>query len=216
MTQWGRRSLSVCGNAERMKALIIFGADNDHPLGFLLNREHRHVLCAVKTNGYWVVYNWHQGNPLINVVDGTFDLATHYRIAGMEVVQTEVGDEPCHGPWMCNNCVGHAMVICGIRTHFIFTPHQLWKHITGRTMKNSIRKLFNTLCFLPGFGGGKTTFLPAPTTTAPASQTTVDADAKLSAEEAARVKARKTAAGSTASASSTLLDDDSSGTGALK
>jgi len=201
-----------------MDALIIFSSGNEHPLNWMLDKRHRHVWCATKIeSGQWVIYNWHQGNPIIEVVDGSVDLAAYYKSEGFKVYNVEVGDEPCHGPWMCNNCVGHTMVLLGIRTHFIFTPHQLWKHLTGRTMTDHIKRFFTNLCFVPGFGGGKTTFLPAPVSTvAPASQTTVDADAKISADEAARVKARKTAAGSTTSASSTLLDDDDSTSGALK
>lgn len=199
-----------------MDALIIFSDDNAHPLGFILNKQHRHVWCAVRSGDFWVVYNWHHGVPLINVVDGQFDLAAHYQDEGCEVIETTVGDEPCHGPWMCNNCVGHTMVICGIRTHFIFTPQQLWKNLTGKTMFNSIRDFFFSCSYVPGFGGTKTVFVPAPATTiAPPSQTTIDADKKLASEERARLAAQKKAAGSTASASSTLLDDDDRETGVL-
>jgi hypothetical protein len=202
-----------------MDALIIFGDDNDHPLRFLLNKKHRHVWCAVRLDQYWVSYNWHQGNPIINVDQAAdFDLASFYREQGFEVIETTVGDEPCHGPWMCNNCVGHTMVICGIRAHHIYTPHQLWKHLTGRTMFDNIRNFFNRCEFIPGFGGGKTVFVPAPptpTTTAPPSQTTIDADAKLAADERARLKAQKTAAGAATDLSSTLLSDEDSGTGGV-
>jgi len=201
-----------------MDALIIFSADNEHPLGFMLDKQHRHVWCAIKGDRYWHIYNWHQGIPVIDVVDADYFLADYYRQQGCEVIEIERGDEPCHGPWMCNNCVGHTMVVCGIRTHFIFTPHQLWKHITGNTMFNHIRKLFTTLRFVPGFGGGKTQFLPAPVTNTPTpSQTTVDADAKVASDEAARLAAKKKASAATESPSGTLLDDDDTGTsGALK
>jgi hypothetical protein len=109
------------------------------------------------------------------------------------------------------------MVICGIRAHHIYTPHQLWKHLTGKTMFDNIQNFFRRCEFMPGFGGGKTVYVPAPAaTTAPASQTTIDADAKVASdEEKARVAAQKKAAGTTASASSTLLDDDYTKTGVL-
>jgi hypothetical protein len=199
-----------------MNALIIFSDDNAHPLRFILNKQHRHVWCAIRSGDFWVVYNWHQGIPIINVVDGQFDLAAHYQAEGCEVIETTVGDEPCHGPWMCNNCVGHTMVICGIRAHHIYTPHQLWKHLTRATMLNSIKNLFINLCFVPGFGGGRTVYIPAPAAVAavaPKSQTTIDADKKLASEERARLASRKKAAGAVTGLSSTLLSDEDNGTG---
>jgi hypothetical protein len=138
-----------------MDALIIFGEDNAHPLRFLLHKKHRHVWCAVRLDQYWVSYNWHQGIPLINV-DQTadFDLAGFYRQSGYEVIETTVGEKPSHGPWMANNCTGHTMVVCGIRAHHIYTPHQLWRYLRGRTMFSNIKSFFRRCAYLPGFGGG--------------------------------------------------------------
>jgi hypothetical protein len=176
-----------------MDALIIFSDDNAHPLGFILNKKHRHVWCATKPGDFWVVYNWHHGVPLINVVDGQLDLAAHYRDEGCKVIETTVGDEPCHGPWMCNNCVGHTMVICGIRTHLIFTPQQLWNHLTGNTLRERIQRLFIKLCFVPGFGGGKTVYLPAPAVAvvAPQSEMSRAAEFNLSEADQKRLKVGK-------------------------
>jgi hypothetical protein len=198
-----------------MDALIIFSSGNEHPLNWMLDKQHRHVWCAVRGETYWHVYNWHQGIPIIEVADGEYDLAAHYRAAGCEVIKTTVGRDPCHGPWMCNNCVGHTMVICGIRAHFIFTPHQLWRHLTGKTMIKRIIKFFKYCEFVPGFGGGKTVYVPAPPVEAQASQTTVAADAKL-ADDAAKTAASKKAAANEVDASSTLLDDGTTTGGALK
>ena len=83
-------------------------------------------------------------------------------------------------------------------------------------MFDNIQNFFRRCEFMPGFGGSRTVFVPAPAaTTAPDSQTTIDADKRLASEEKARLAARKKAAGSTASASSTLLDDDDKETGVL-
>jgi hypothetical protein len=56
-----------------MDALIIFSDGNEHPLNWMLDKVHRHVWCAVKLEHHWVSYNWHQGNPIINI-DQTADL----------------------------------------------------------------------------------------------------------------------------------------------
>jgi hypothetical protein len=83
-------------------------------------------------------------------------------------------------------------------------------------MLNSIKNLFINLCFVPGFGGGRTVYIPAPAAVAavaPKSQTTIDADKKLASEERARLASRKKAAGAVTGLSSTLLSDEDSGTG---
>ena len=197
-----------------MDAIIVFSPNNEHPLRWILDKTHRHVWCSVRLDNYWVTYDWYHGIPLISVAQSSdFDLAKFYRDAGYEVIKTTVGEEPCHGPWMCNNCVGHTMVICGIRTHFIFTPHQLWKHITGaETMTSRIKKFFTSLEFVPGFGGASAA--PPPVYQAPVSprsEMAIAADKTLSDEEAARVKAQKKAAGTVSSTGGTLLDDAEDG-----
>jgi hypothetical protein len=118
---------------------------------------------------------------------------------------------------MLNNCVGHTMVMLGIRAHFIFTPQQLWNHLTGHTMLDRFRKMFVQLSFVPGFGGGDTQFVPMPQ---PAAKVAPDSEmkkaaAKKLADRQARSRSQNKVAASTASASSTLLDDDSESTGVL-
>jgi hypothetical protein len=188
-----------------MDALIIFSGDNAHPLRFILNKNHRHVWCAIRSGDFWVVYNWHHGVPLINVVDGQLDLTAHYQAEGCEVIETTVGDEPCHGPWMCNNCVGHTMVICGIRTHHIYTPHHLWKHLTGTTMFDNIKNFFRRCEFVPGFGGTDPVSPPTPEVLRGArrSQTPISAKESKSAGKAATQKSA-----GPASASSTPLSEE--------
>jgi hypothetical protein len=201
-----------------MDALIIFSDKNEHPLGRLLNKEHRHVWCALRRGDFWIVYNWHQGLPVLDVTAGSFDLAGYYRgLKGIEVIETTQGEEPAYGPWICNNCTAHTLVICGIRKHSLYTPQQLWNYLKGNTMRERIKRFFTTMRFVPGFGGGRTVFVPAPIAAevAPKSQTTIDADKKLASEEKARVAVRKKAAGAVVSASSTLLDDDDKETGVL-
>lgn len=194
-----------------MDAIIVFSPNNEHPLRWLLDKRHRHVWCSVRLENYWVTYDWHHGVPSISVAQlADFDLAKFYRDEGFEVIETTVGKEPCHGPWMCNNCVGHTMVICGIRTHFIFTPHQLWKYMTrSETMVSRIKKFFTSLEFVPGFGGA-TSAAPPPMyqtpAAAPKSEMAIAADKRLSDEEAARLKAQKKASSLT-STEGTLLND---------
>jgi len=191
---------------------------NGHPLGFLLNKKRRHVWCAIRGEQFWTVYDWHVGIPVISVADRDIDLAAFYTGKGCEVIEIERGTEACHGPWMCNNCVGHTMVMAAIRAHLIFTPQQLWNHLTGNSMRYRAKNFFRRACYMPGFGSKtQAAPLPPPPVRAPKSETTIAADKKLAADEVARLAARKKSAGGATASEGTLLDDDDTiGAGALK
>ena len=100
-----------------MKAFIVFGPDNEHPFSFLLSRKRRHVWCILPDAraGMWVSYNWHQGVPQVRVEsDINYDIATHYRDQGWEVVAYEYEPEAVATPYVLNNCVGHVKSVLGI------------------------------------------------------------------------------------------------------
>jgi hypothetical protein len=201
-----------------MDAIIISDTENDHPLSWMLDKDHRHVWCAIKSRGYWISYNWHQGVPhLIAECGDDFDLAAHYRAQGYNVHEMQRGDRPCHGPLILNNCVSHVMVVCGIRAHFIFTPKQLWRHVTGgKDMRQTIRGFLSRSAYFPGFGSSsRAAPPPPPVQKAPKSAMAVAADKTLAAQRASTAAAKKRAAAA-APASSTLLDDDDGVPGMLK
>ena len=176
-----------------MDALAIFASDNAHPLSFLLSRQHRHVWSAIRVGDYWHVYDWRQGLPVIEVASADFNLAAHYREIGCKVIELERGTEPAHGPVLLNNCVGHTLVMLGIRKHLIFTPHQLWNQLTGNTMLDRIRKLFVQLSFAPGFGGSSPAPPPPPPTPPPDPPKKTDVDVQQA--RADEIKRSKLAAG---------------------
>ena len=140
-----------------MQCLVIFGAENAHPLAWLLNRKRRHVWCALQDTerNVWVSYNWHQGLPAIkSEAAADFDLTDHYRNQGYEVLEIDRGTEALMQPVILNNCVGHVKVVCAIKS-WALTPYQLHRSIVGP--KGFVMK-FKQLLVLPGFGGGA----PAP------------------------------------------------------
>lgn len=194
-----------------MDALVIFSSGNKHPLAWLLSRERRHVWCAVRKDGYWIIYDWSFGIPVISIANGHQDLARFYLDAGYEVIETTVGDEPCHGPWICNNCVGHTMVILGIRAHLIFTPYQLWKHLKKeKPMFNFLKKLE----YLPGgyFTPKKPEVPPPPPPPPPPPKAPKKAHKAVQAARADEIKRSKLAAGSagTNKTGGALSDEDAS------
>jgi len=112
--------------------LIIFSADNSHPLAFLLNKRVRHVWCALRDEdrGVWVSVNWHQGVPIVQVETGSdFDLAAYYEEQGYEVIRVERGTEPSYSPVVLNNCVGYVKVVMAIKCWAV-TPYGLYRHLT--------------------------------------------------------------------------------------
>ena len=144
-----------------MKCLVVFGAENAHPLAWLLSRSRRHVLCALQDTeqNMWLSYNWHKGLPIIRAeAAADFDLEAHYLSHGFEVISIERGDIPCMSFSILNNCVGHVKVVCAIKS-WALTPYQLYNSLTrkrGLTMK--LKQLFT----VPGFGGGSPTPPPPP------------------------------------------------------
>ena len=186
-----------------MKCLLIFGAENAHPLAWLLNRKRRHVWCALQDTeqNMWLSYNWHKGLPIIRAeAAADFDLEVHYLAQGFEVVSIERGDTPCMSFSILNNCVGHVKVVCAIKS-WALTPYQLYRSLTpkkGLTMK--LKQLFT----VPGFGGS-----PAPTPPPPPPP-----PPEKSAEEvrASEQEARRRAAGAQGRASTILTGSDAGDT----
>jgi len=185
-----------------MKCLLIFGAENAHPLAWLLNRKRRHVWCALQDvdRGAWISYNWHQGVPVIQAeAAADYDLATHYRAQGFAVVEVERGTQPRLFPLVMNNCVGHVKVVCALHT-FAVTPHQLYRSMTKRKRPMKFKQLFT----VPGFGGSPAPAPPPPPPPPP----------EKSAEEvrASEQDARRRAAGAQGRASTILTGSDAGNT----
>ena len=177
-----------------MRCLVIFGASNMHPLAWLLSPKHRHVWCAVqdKDRGTWVSYNWHQGLPIINAESASdFDLAAHYRGQGHEVVEIERGTAPVMCPFILNNCVGHVKIVCAIKS-LALTPHQLFRHLTGR---KGFAMKFKQLFIVPGFGSSAPTPPPPPAPLPPPPTPADPAVIKSRADEQRRLKQQRGLAG---------------------
>ena len=115
-----------------MDGLVIFSADNKHPLAWLLNRHLRHVWCALRdeSRGVWVSFNGHHGIPIVRVeAAADFDLASHYEEQGYEVIRVQRGTEPSYSPLVLNNCVGYVKVVMAIKCWAV-TPYGLYRHLT--------------------------------------------------------------------------------------
>ena len=185
-----------------MKCLVIFGAENAHPLAWMLSRKHRHVWCALQDveRGVWVSYNWHQGLPIIQVESAAdYDLAAHYRAQGFTVVEMERGTKPRLFPFVMNNCVGHVKVICALRT-FTVTPEWLYRSMTKRKRPMKLKELFT----VPGFGGGSPAPPPPPPPLPPPPTKANPAVVKARDDEQRRLKMQRGMAGTIKTGTSPL------------
>jgi hypothetical protein len=169
-----------------MQMLVIFKAENEHPLAFLLDRRRRHVFCAANVGDYWIVYDWAQGLPELHIT--AEDPTEHYLKLGYEVLEHE-RQEAVQGPVLLNNCVGLVKSLCGIRS-FALTPHQLYRHLTKRG--TAMLKLRNTY-IVPGFGGASPPPPPPPPPAPPAAPTKVSKEVKIARKD--EVKRAAAAAG---------------------
>lgn len=177
-----------------MDALVLFSSDNNHPMAWLLHKEHRHVWCAIRDTdrGHWVSYDWAQGIPTIRCeATADYDLKSHYEEQGLTVIETTVGLTPPHGPLQWNNCVGHVKTLLAIDSSAL-VPNGLYKHLTKE--RRSMFAWLRTLSFAPGFGGGAATQALPPTAPAgvgPQSDMSKRAEANLSDKDQKRLKLGK-------------------------
>ena len=147
-----------------MHSYLIFGADNSHPLAWLLHKQHRHVWCIIADTEHntWVSYDWAQGLPELRTEAALdFDIKTHYEAHGYDVVAIPEGERAAvQGPIVLNNCVGHVKSVLGIRG-FALVPHQLYKLVTKRLKREAEDKRRLNMMSAPGFGSPKMPPMPA-------------------------------------------------------
>jgi len=197
-----------------MKALIVFGSDNDHPFASLLDSEHRHVWCILpdETSGSWVSYNWHQGVPLVRVEGPLdFDIAEHYRSSYWHVVEYDYEPDAVSTPFILNNCVGHVKSVLGICS-WSLTPRQLFDHVTGKSKPsriNFMKKLFT----IPGFGGGSAPTPPPPPP--PPEPVAKKADKDVQTARRDEMKQARLAAGQSGTVKTSLGDTSATTTSTL-
>lgn len=114
-----------------MKALVIFSDAGVHWAAPMLKQGFRHVAVAVLNEGYWIGIDPVMGVPDIRVIAGPdHDLAGQYRDEGFTVVETNIRNNAGPFPFALANCVGAVKAVLGINAPLIWTPLQLYRHLT--------------------------------------------------------------------------------------
>ena len=177
-----------------MKALLVFSSNNNHPLSFLLNKKRQHVFVCLCTENAWVKYDWRMGLPVVeSVAANDFDLGMFYMSEGFEVIEAETEQHIGYGPFMMNNCVGHAKLLLGCDSNAL-VPNGLYQHYQTRgSAMQKIKDYLKMLSFVPGFGGGAAPTPPPPP--APVEPVAKKADPDVQTARRAEQKAARLAAG---------------------
>lgn len=114
-----------------MKALVVFYDPDETRLKWLLKPGFRHVFCVLDDGEQWVIFDARDGRPYVKVLQAsTYDLTSFYKDQGYTVVETEMGDKPLTAPLAFANCVGLVKAMCAIKAPFVYSPYQLFRHLT--------------------------------------------------------------------------------------
>lgn len=121
-----------------MKAIAVFHA-HGAGLGVRIFCTHRpafrHVFVAVNDGSDWIVVDARAHFTVVErlFVGPDYDLATFYRAEGFRVIETTAA-EPAKRAlapiWF--SCVETAKRVLGLRSWWIWTPYQLYRHLRRR------------------------------------------------------------------------------------
>jgi hypothetical protein len=120
-----------------MKTIVSFRSYGNHPLGWMLHEDFKHVVIAVEDRGNWVEIDYAVGVPIVRMIPGEagdFDLKSWYHEQGYITVERkqEINKQfnfnLFRGNIFVANCVGLVKAILGLNSWAV-TPYQLYKRI---------------------------------------------------------------------------------------
>lgn len=113
------------------EAIVCFHAQGNHWLDRWLHKEYRHCFVVVLSGDYWIMLDPTMHGPEIKVVaDKDNKPDVFYQNCGYKVVSLDLKRKLVVYPMTLSNCVGVVKAVLSIQKPFIFTPYQLWRHLT--------------------------------------------------------------------------------------
>lgn len=96
--------------------------------------RHCFVLFADPVTGHWVIYDPMADRSEIRVMDNpvSMDLPAWFQSKGCVACPAIRQAQSNPAPWGWLSCVGQIKKFLGIRHRFIWTPYQLYRHLTKR------------------------------------------------------------------------------------
>lgn len=119
-------------NIANQKAWVVFSGQTDLPWLRFLKPGFRHCFVLLNDGKHWVSFD-----PLSNYTDiavqhvpAGFDLPGWLKNRGHKVASATLKRTPKPAPFMLFTCVEAVKRVLGLREKFIFTPWQLYCHLT--------------------------------------------------------------------------------------
>jgi hypothetical protein len=115
------------------KAWVVFTGKTELPWLRFLKPGFRHCYVLLNDGTHWMSVD-----PLSNYIDvsvhrsvpATFDLPHWMRGRGHTVIAAPVARIRKEAPWMVFTCTEAVKRVLGLHKRFIFTPWQLYRHLT--------------------------------------------------------------------------------------
>lgn len=121
--------------AAARRALVVFADDTTLKWLRPLAPGFRHCFVAIAHENCWIVCNPLSHFTDLDVLDAlpAAALAAWYRRHGFTVVETEAGvPRPVAAPLRPFTCVEAVKRALGLHAPWVFTPHQLYRHLVRR------------------------------------------------------------------------------------
>ena len=114
-----------------MRAIVAFNNKGVHWADRFLHPDYKHCFCSVLVGDYWIMIDSTNEGPEIEVIaPKDFDLAKFYVDEGCSVISLDFDRKSVVYPIMLSNCVGAVKAVLSIRKPLVFTPYQLWRHLS--------------------------------------------------------------------------------------
>ncbi len=125
------------------KAWVVFSPQADMAWLKLLKPGFRHCSLLLNDGQQWITYDPLSSFTDINVHDvpQDFDLAKWMRARGHIVIAAPLKRDLKAAPWGIFSCVEAVKRALGLHKRFIFTPWQLYRHLTKTEIQNNNKNI---------------------------------------------------------------------------
>jgi len=115
------------------KAWVVFSGQTDLFWLKILKPGFRHCYALLHDGRHWLSFDplSNYTEILVHNVPPDFDVPAWLRARGHFVVPAPLMRPRCAAPWMIYSCVEAVKRIIGLHARFVFTPWQLYRHLTS-------------------------------------------------------------------------------------
>lgn len=116
---------------DRMKVLVVFSGESTHAISRFLKPGFLHCFVALQRDEAWIALDGGFRNTHVYfAAHADFDLKTFYEDQGYTVLEVWTGRIETRNPLMIGSCVGMIKRLIGVGAPLVWTPWQLYKHLT--------------------------------------------------------------------------------------